>query len=162
MLVTLAGLYLVMIVYGTGDLRAGRDRPAPATRAAETAGADPILAPPALSPPSAEIIEAATQTPERVQQFPGPPLRPSPEHASRRAEETQQAPAGAQGPILYVTGSSVNFRAGPSTSDRVIGALGEGAPVEALGPTDADWVNIRDSEGRVGYMSGRFLSPAQP
>lgn len=113
--------------------------------------------------PASAIVQAETQTPQRVEKFPGPPLRPSPEHEGRdsNADQASDLRANAQGPILYVTGNRVNFRSGPTTSDGVVGALSEGAPVEALGPTDGDWVHIRDADGREGYMSGQFLSAAQ-
>lgn len=109
------------------------------------------------------VVQAELQTPQRVDRFPGPPLRPSPEHEGKEGQQdrAEDLRSTASGPILYVTGSRVNFRAGPTTSDRVIGALGEGAPVEALGPTDGSWIRIRDAEGREGYMSGQFLSPAE-
>lgn len=63
---------------------------------------------------------------------------------------------------MYVTGNRVNFRAGPSTNDRVIGALLLGSPVEALGETDGGWMQLRDAQGREGYMSAQFLSPNRP
>lgn len=113
--------------------------------------------------PAAAIVQAETQTAPKIDKFPGPPLRPSPEHQGRETTQDQadDLRANAQGPILYVTGNRVNFRSGPTTSDGVVGALTEGAPVEALGPTDGDWVHIRDADGREGYMSGQFLSAAQ-
>jgi uncharacterized protein YgiM (DUF1202 family) len=181
---TLVALYAVMSVYGAGDPRAQRQQTAsPAPRsAAQDAGARDLIAPPegrtppatnsgaptagntsAEAPSSApEVVSVAAQTPQRVQQFPGPALRPSPEYAGQEQQAVAAPPPGAQGPILYVTGNSVNFRAGPSTGDRVIGALGQGAAVEALGPTDGAWVNIRDTSGRIGYMSGQFLTSNAP
>lgn len=176
MALTLAGLYLAMSVYGAGDHRAARQRSLPAPREAakeadaEERGEEGLLpqlaetaAPaPVSEEPEADLVQAATQTPEQVQRFPGPALRPSPEHAGRTADAPAPPPQGAQGPILYVTGNRVNFRAGPSTGDRVIGALNGGAAVEALGPTGGAWVNIRDTEGRTGYMSGQFLSTEAP
>ncbi|MGR3419159.1 SH3 domain-containing protein [Paracoccus sp. (in: a-proteobacteria)] len=44
----------------------------------------------------------------------------------------------------------------------MIGSLSQGAAVEVLGPTDDAWINISDSDGRVGYMSAQFLSQARP
>lgn len=155
--VTFAALYAVMSVYGAGNPRA-QNRPATVNSvqtAAQDAGADEARKAPDPAA-SAELIEAAVQTPEKVQEFPGPALRPSPEHAG----ETPAAEAltDATGPILYVTGSRVNFRAGPSTNDRVMGALNGGDAVEAVGPTDGPWINIRTADGRLGYMSGQFLA----
>ncbi|MCF3973628.1 SH3 domain-containing protein [Paracoccus salsus] len=172
MAVTLAALYAVMSVYGAGNPRAElrQAQPAPSRSAARDAGSRSVLSAPDPAPlvlepddpPPAEMVPASEQTPARVRDFPGPPLRPSPEYRGAASEASAPGPSGATGPILYVTGTRVNFRAGPSTGDRVIGALNGGEAVEALGPPDSDWVNIRDSDGRVGYMSGRFLSDTPP
>lgn len=166
--VTLIAVYALLAVYGSGTRRVAAPAQ-PATRAAEDPGAPSLL--PKLptepesigadGPPPADLVRVSTQTPEQTQRFPGPPLKPSPEYGDR----TPNSPAGPVsdgGPVLYVTGSRVNFRAGPSTGEPVIGALSSGAAVEALGPTDSPWVNIRDAQGRVGYMSGQFLSRETP
>lgn len=175
--VTLVALYGALSIMGAGDPRTARRAPAlnapqPAARdaggQAPAAGLLPQLAagaesaPEAESGPEAEVVQAAAQTPEQVQRFPGPPLRPSPEHAGSAAPAVAPPPPGAAGPIRYVTGNRVNMRAGPSTADRVLGALGGGAVVEVLGPTDGDWINIRDAQGRVGYVSGQFLAESPP
>lgn len=180
MAATLVAIYAALAVLGSGDPRAARRQaattaPAPA---AQDAGGAGLPAPSAQSRPAPaaasdavpaseavpEVIPAASQTPEQVQRFPGPRLRPSPEHAGEApAAEATTAPAGSGGgTVLYVTGNRVNMRAGPSTGEAVVGALNGGAAVEALGPTDGAWVNIRDGEGREGYISGQFLSPQQP
>lgn len=175
MAVTLIGLFALLSVYGSGDLRANRTPAAsPAASTIQSAAQDAgraILSPPAADMPGADAatasdepvasIDTVAQTPQQVQRFPGPPLRPSPEHAGA-TPPASTAPAGATGPVLYVTGSRVNFRAGPSTGDRVIGALDGGSAVEALGATDGAWVNIRDGNGRIGYISGQFLSADAP
>lgn len=156
LLATLAGLFLILSVWGAGNPRADR-RPVPDPQpAAQDAGIpDPAPAEAQVSP--AAVVQAESQTPERVQRFPGPALRPSPEHAGEAP-----APVPSDGPVLYVTGDRVNVRAGPSTGDRVVTALGRGAAVQALGAQDAEWVNIRDADGRMGYIAGRFLSPDAP
>lgn len=167
--VTVAALFLVLSAYGTSEPLASeapdaaeqdppREKPKtellpdlPAN--AESNGAD--------GEPPADLVQPEVQTPERVQDFPGPDLQPSPEYEGQTPEAPQTI-AEAEGPVLYVTGASVNFRSGPSTNDRVIGTLETGAPVEALGPPDAEWVQIRDMDGRIGYMSGQFLSEDAP
>lgn len=155
-LATLAGLFLALSVWGDGNPRADR-RPAPEpVPAARDEGAAPLptVPPPPVTP---AVVQAATQTPQQVQRFPGPALRPSPEHAGEAP-----APSLPEGPVLYVTGDRVNMRAGPSTGDRVVASLGRGAAVQPLGPTDAEWVNIRNADGRTGYVAGRFLSANAP
>lgn len=167
-ILTLAGLFAVLSLYGTpqGD----RPDPAVADASADTAttetAADAIAAATVTeavaTQPAAIQPDEVQQTPEKVQDFPGPPLRPSPEYvgSTEQAEADLAAPEGAT--ILYVTGDRVNFRAGPSTNDRVVGALLRGSPVEALNRTDEGWVQLRDAQGREGYMSAQFLSPELP
>ena len=154
-LLTLAGLFGVMMLFGEPGARSVT----PA--AAQTAEAAPEAAAPE---PAAEIIAVAAQTPEKVQNFAGPALRPSPEHAGEQPAPAAPLPAAAAegAAILYVTGNKVNFRAGPSKDDAVVGALLGGSPVEAIGPTDGGWVHIRDAQGREGFMSANFLSANRP
>lgn len=61
---------------------------------------------------------------------------------------------------VYVTGTRVNQRAGPSTSNAVMGALGEGTRVEKL-RDEGQWTQIRSNFG-TGWMFSRFLSPVAP
>lgn len=64
-------------------------------------------------------------------------------------------------PIVEVTGSRVNLRAGPSTGNRVLGALSEGQQAELISALDNGWSHIRAIDSGVeGYMAARFLSPA--
>ncbi|MBM3603741.1 MAG: hypothetical protein FJX25_03060 [Alphaproteobacteria bacterium] len=169
MLGTLLGLFVVLQVYGGDDLRAAR-RPAPAAPqgAAADAGTPALAdrAAPAGSLPAqapAEIIPAASQTPEQVERFPGPPLQPSPEYAGRPAETEALPPAaGDEGPVLYVTGSRVNMRTGPGTSNPVVTSLSSGTTVTAIGPVGGDWVQIRTGGGQTGFIAGQFLSPEAP
>ena len=73
--------------------------------------------------------------------------------------DTRAVPDG----MLYVTGTRVNMRAGPSTNDSVVGSLQRGARAELLADTRDGWLQIRDiSTGAEGYMSARFLSPLSP
>ena len=65
--------------------------------------------------------------------------------------------------LLFVTGSRVNLRAGPSTGQAVVTQLGLGDRAELLSNTADGWVQIRHVEsGRIGYMSADFLSPVEP
>lgn len=154
---TLAGLFLMLAVLGGGERApVASTPPAPASPGAGEILRD-ILAEQPPAPQPAKLVQAQTQTPQQVQRFPGPPLRPSPEHAGgtpRAAPESGAQPAAG----LHVSGNRVNMRAGPSTGDRVVAVLEAGTPVEALGPTDGPWVNIRIPDGRSGYVSGQFLA----
>lgn len=60
----------------------------------------------------------------------------------------------------FVTGARVNQRAGPSTSNAVMGVLLEGTRVEKL-RDDGQWVQIRSSLG-TGWMSSRYLAAVAP
>lgn len=151
---TLAALFVILFALGDGNLRADR-QPAPDERMAPLSPVPEPAAPAEITP---AVVEAESQTPQQVQRFPGPVLRPSPEYAG----ETPVATPLPDGLVLYVTGDRVNMRAGPSTGDRVVSSLVRGTAVQPLGPADAEWVNIRDADGRVGYVAGRFLSQTAP
>ena len=155
-LLTLVAMFAVLALWGDGDPTA-----APRQQAAAPVASEPDAEP--APEPAAEIIPVATQTAPQVQEFPGPALQPSPEYAGddTPAPTAEIVPA-AGGSILYVTGNRVNFRAGPSTGDAVVGALARGSAVESIGPTNGGWVNIRDAQGRIGFMSLQFLSDQQP
>lgn len=61
---------------------------------------------------------------------------------------------------VFVTGSRVNQRQGPSTSHSVIGSLAKGARVEVLSQ-DGKWTQVRSNLGD-GWMVSRFLSSQRP
>ncbi|WP_295047665.1 SH3 domain-containing protein [uncultured Paracoccus sp.] len=158
LIATVAGLVLILSIWGDGNPRADR-RPVPDPQpAGQDAGTAAVIAPEIQAVPAA-VVQAESQTPERVQRFPGPMLRPSPEYAG---QTPAPAPLAADGPVLYVTGDRVNMRSGPSTGDRVVAALVRGAAVQPVGQQEGEWVNIRDGNGRTGYIAGRFLSETAP
>lgn len=64
--------------------------------------------------------------------------------------------------MWFVTGSSVNLRSGPGTSNGVIGQVGLGDSAKTLSDTDAEWIQIRTAGGTEGWIFGKFLSPDQP
>lgn len=155
---TLAGLWLILGLLGSENLRAERRLSPQVQPTSQDAETPPAGTENAIPVTPASVVQAETQTPERVQRFPGPPLNPSPEHADAGAAD----PLPAGGPVLYITGSRVNVRAGPSTGDRVVTALDRGTAVRPLGPADGEWVNIGIPNGRAGYVSGQFLSATAP
>lgn len=57
---------------------------------------------------------------------------------------------------VFVTGSKVNQRQGPSTSNAIIGSLSEGERVEVLSE-EGSWTQVRSKLGN-GWMASRFLS----
>jgi endonuclease YncB( thermonuclease family) len=66
------------------------------------------------------------------------------------------APQTTSGPYAYVTGTRVNQRDGPSTSDPVMGVLVQGTRVQLL-RDQGQWAQIRSDLG-TGWMSSSFLS----
>ncbi|MCT4684556.1 MAG: SH3 domain-containing protein [Roseicyclus sp.] len=80
--------------------------------------------------------------------------------ASTSAPSPDAATGGASLPLVEVTGTRVNLRAGPSTEDAVLDALTLGAQAELLAALDNGWVQIRTVDNGVeGYMADRFLAP---
>lgn len=161
MLATLLGLYAVLAIYGTGDLRADRrPAPPPAATAAQDAGTpQAVPAAPLPAEASAEIIPAASQTPEQVVEFPGPELMPSPEHA----DDDIAAPApAADGDTLYVTATRLNMRSGPGPGNPVVLALDQGTGVTPVGDAQDGWIEISAPGGRRGFVSTDFLSAEAP
>jgi hypothetical protein len=60
--------------------------------------------------------------------------------------------------LWYVTGTTVNLRAGPGTGNAVVGQVVEGEAAEVLSGQDG-WYQIRTADGGVeGWIFGRFLS----
>lgn len=60
---------------------------------------------------------------------------------------------------LYVTGSSVNLRAGPGTSYARTGGFVRGTMLRPTGARDGDWIEVRDPGGGAsGWMHGEYLS----
>ncbi|WP_099826145.1 SH3 domain-containing protein [Oceaniglobus indicus] len=73
---------------------------------------------------------------------------------------TTTAPTSPENDLWIVTGSRVNLRAGPSTSDSVVGSVREGQRAEMLEETANGWYRIRTADdGQSGFIFGRFLSP---
>lgn len=156
--VTLAALFLVMDTLGRGNLRAERQSARvvrPAAQDAEASGSQP---PQGIPAPTDGVIEATAQAPRQQQRFPGPALRPSPERDGARPAAA--APAGEA--LLYVTGSRVNVRSGPSTDAAVVAALDRGAAVRRIGPAGGEWVNVALATGATGFVAATFLSSDAP
>lgn len=105
-----------------------------------------------------EIALAATVTPD------------APPEARSRVVKVSSGPAAAavvaapdpEG-TWYVTGSRVNLRAGPSTSESVVGRVVLGQKAEMLEETDNGWYHIRTAGGaQDGFIYSKFLSTEQP
>ncbi len=136
---------------GLPEDRLGRDRqttievtePVQVAAPAPAPTPEPEPAPVPAPEPEPEIVAAPEPEPE-------PTPQPEPE-------------TSAVLPVLYVTGSTVNMRAGPTTRDGVVAKLTRGTAVDDLGPATDGWSQIRViATGKSGFMATRFLSADQP
>ncbi|WP_226782202.1 SH3 domain-containing protein [Oceaniglobus trochenteri] len=77
--------------------------------------------------------------------------------------DTPEADTPEQEGLWYVTGTTVNLRGGPSTSDAVVGRVRLGQRAEVVEETADGWYRIRTADdGQDGYIFGKFLSPNRP
>ena len=83
--------------------------------------------------------------------------------AAVESEKPADAPADQLATEMwYVTGTTVNVRSGPGTSNPVVARVSAGDAAEVLDQSGG-WVQIRPAGGDVvGWISGRFLNPDQP
>lgn len=103
----------------------------PVTEAAEQAVAEAIAAALAAPAPAAPVVEQATLV-------------------------SLASPIGDQ---RYVDATSLNVRAGPSTSDRVVTRLDQNAPVIVLSELADGWALVRIGDaGTEGWVAARFLT----
>jgi hypothetical protein len=71
--------------------------------------------------------------------------------------------ATGDGTIWYVTASSVNVRATPSTEAEVLGKLALGEATLLVQQVDAEWARIViQGDGIEGFVAMRFLTPVAP
>ena len=70
---------------------------------------------------------------------------------------------GGAGTIWYVTASSVNVRAEPSTDSEVVGRLGSGEATLLVQTVGDDWARIViQGDGVEGFVAMRYLSAEAP
>jgi uncharacterized protein YgiM (DUF1202 family) len=62
----------------------------------------------------------------------------------------------------YVVGDQVNVRAGQGTEFPVVTQVYYAEPVTVMTNPDAEWVQIKLSDGTEAWLAARFLSPVQP
>ena len=79
------------------------------------------------------------------------------------AAPTPEVPDGGQGTIWYVTASSVNVRAEPSTDAEIVGRLASGEATLMVQAVDSDWARIViQGDGVEGFVALRYLSAEAP
>ena len=65
--------------------------------------------------------------------------------------------------MWYVTGTTVNVRSGPGTSNPVVAQVRFGDAAEVLDEDASGWVQIRPEGGAtIGWISSQFMSPNAP
>lgn len=76
---------------------------------------------------------------------------------------TPEVADGGAGTIWYVTASSVNVRAEPSTEGEVVGRLASGEATLLVQAVDDDWARIViQGDGVEGFVAMRYLSAEAP
>jgi hypothetical protein len=134
-----------------------------------------------LSRPFSDLIPIAAPAAEvpvnqPTSAVPPPTAAPITEPQPTVSEVSGAAPAAAATTQAFQpthqirTDVSVNFRAGPSTSDSIIIALSPATPLQYLGeeaptsnPSDGDrWMKFRDESGQEGWVREIDTEPYQP
>lgn len=121
----------------------------------------PIVAP-APAAPKDQVLQArsvpATTEPENTVFTLSDYADPEPEAIAQSAPEQ-----AADGEVWYVSGNSLNVRAGPSTDDAVVGKLARGEAMLLMTREGDDWARIKiEGDGIEGYVATRFLSAEVP
>lgn len=169
--VTLAALYAVLLIFGDE-----------ARRPAEVARAEPldlsVLAVSALPEldeqqtgyvserSDREAIEMAIAAGKKFREETRPASTAqrevAPEAIETATTEVSTTPAQPEPDYWYVTGTRVNLRGGPGTSNAVVGQVTLGAEAEILADQDG-WYQIRLADGSIsGWIFGQFLNADRP
>ena len=83
------------------------------------------------------------------------PAEPEPEPDDSPRSSTTPLGEGGNGPVVKVTGNSVNIRSGPSTDYRVLGVVNKGKALKAYGFACEGW-NLVEYDGQTGWISGKY------
>ena len=168
-LILTAGILGAMLIYGTEDPALARAEIAATVLEADgesgTAAAPVVEAvvEPVAEPVAAARVESVDLIKPTLITFLAAADAPADAVVQTSAAVDAAARIRAPQELLYVTGSRVNLRAGPSTGHAVLGKLGRGDVAVLLGPGPVGWTRIRDVEtGSVGFMSSDFPSPRDP
>ncbi len=166
LVVTLAALYAILHVFGDEARRPDVARSDPLALDLIKAAyiPDDEFAAPAL--PASEISDSDAI---RMALEAGAEARAAQEHAPylgsvqiAAASDVETTPDVVPAAYWYVTGTRVNLRSGPGTSNGVVGSLTLGAEAEVLGD-DSGWYQIRTADGALsGWIHGKFLAEKLP
>lgn len=163
--VTVAALYFVLLIFGDET-----------RRPAEVARSEPLAFPLVTASlaqgdakrqfhvsevSDADAVELAIAAGEKVREERRMPLPKVTMVAATQAAEPSSAET-VEMQYWYVTGSRVNLRGGPGTSNSVIGQVTLGTEAEVLNDKDG-WYEIRLTDGSAsGWIAGQFLNEKKP
>jgi SH3-like domain-containing protein len=127
---------------------------------------DDVLAPkPEVAAPSVTTAAAAPLTPQTL--APRAPLHGAPDAGNSTPEIADPDKLAGSNPVgiqqvVYVTGSRVNLRKGPSTNFDVVSVEDHGAKLRLLG-TQGRWTKVAAvTSDYQGWMSSRYLATDRP
>lgn len=167
--VTLAVLFVVLKTYGAPERRVEHQRAEGASPAFSISeffgfGADEVATIERTSEISdTDAIRMAMQASAsaRAEQD-AAPLRGAVLAASLTTTEDAQDIRAETANFWYVTGTTVNLRQGPGTSNPVVGSVSLGTEAEVLSNQDG-WYQIRTADGSAaGWIFGQFLTDQNP
>ena len=143
------GLVETSLTFGSepAHVRSGYD-PAAVSREA------PLTADLAQTVPSVLVAIAPAPTQEPV---------PSPTAAAAPNQVVDATPAaGTHMRVAHTDGQGVVLRTAPRLNARVPRGLLDGVPVTVIEISGAEWVRVRDDNGRDGWVSAQYLATAAP
>jgi uncharacterized protein YgiM (DUF1202 family) len=141
--------------------------------AAEPEVASPVVAHPTLATVAADPVQPApyvepertlvTAVEEPVFSLAAVGNEAVPDAGVRDTAAVPEVPDGGEGTIWYVTASSVNVRAEPSTEAEVVGRLVSGEATLVVQSVDENWARIViQGDGVEGFVAMRYLSAKAP
>lgn len=152
-----AGVYMTLVVFGDGGA------PSQISTAQAATGSEAGMVSRSAAS-NTDLYTAKLSDEDAIKAAVAATKAPLPTETAK-AEAEVEAPAkvaAVDTDKVYVTGTVVNMRAGPSTKNPVLSKLNLGSQAELLAEMDNGWAKIRDENGKIGYMSNKFLSDADP
>jgi len=165
--VTLAALYIVLYIFGD-EARLPDDVARTEPMALDVVGVTALASNEAFNIPvesaisDAEAIELAVAAGKKLRdERKKAPLGSIMVATAETASDVSKI-AEPTADYWYVTGSRVNLRQGPGTSNPVVGQVTWGTEAEVLSDHDG-WYEIRLADGSVsGWIFGKFLNDTRP
>lgn len=109
---------------------------------------------PSVTTSSNSASQQPTVTTTQIPRAAAPATSPSPDGTA----PPTAVPANA--PLRYVSASTLNLRAGPTTAANIIGKLPKGSAIRVIGQ-ESDWLFV-DTGSSQGWVSGAYTSANLP